>query len=77
MLPHLPHRVDSSVETTPGELRALERRLLSRKHMFSGVVALRLGNRSLALVELRRARALDPQNREAERILTRLADATR
>ena len=51
---------------------ALERRLRSRRHMFVATVALAMGDRSRAVLELRRAERLDPRNRDAERMLTRL-----
>jgi hypothetical protein len=72
LLPHLPLRMDSAVQAVPSKQRALERRLRSRRHMFVATVALAMGDRSRAVLELRRAERLDPRNRDAERMLTRL-----
>jgi spermidine synthase len=69
LLPYLVVSPGSTVDATPAELRALERRLQSRRHMLTGVAARKLGDQTRALRELRRSRDLDPGNSEAERIL--------
>ncbi len=75
LLPHLPIRLDPTVRTFPSESPALHRRLLSRRHMFLGVVGLRLGDLRGAMLELNEARRVDPENRDVTRILEQVLDA--
>jgi spermidine synthase len=73
LLPHLTDDPESMVRATPDRLRALQRRLRSRRHLLTGIAASRLGDRARAGKELRRSWELDPENREAERALKAMA----
>jgi spermidine synthase len=69
LIPHLASRPEHIARATPAEARAIERRLRSRGHMFVGLVAARIGDRSRAALELQKSRRTDPSNEEARRVL--------
>jgi spermidine synthase len=73
LMPFLDPRLGPGlVHATAADRRQLERRRLSRGHLFAAELALMMGQRERATAQLRRARALDPGEREASRLLSRL-----
>jgi spermidine synthase len=57
------------LRASPEQQERLARRLLARKHTYYGEIAMRLGQRDRALELLGRARATDPDERQATRLL--------
>jgi hypothetical protein len=53
------------IEVDPPTAGRLVRRLVARKHMLGGVVALRTGDRAGATAAFERARATDPNEPES------------
>jgi hypothetical protein len=73
LMPFLDPRLGPGLVRAPAaDRRQLERRRLSRGHLFAAELALMMGQRERATAQLRRARALDPGEREASRLLSRL-----
>jgi len=69
LLPHLSDGVQRNFYGARAEMLALDRRRQSRKHMFVGVVALRVGDRLRAIRELKTSQRLDPGNEDTRHIL--------
>jgi spermidine synthase len=77
LVPHLVEQVDPGWHFDEETDRAaVARRFVSRTHTFRADVALRLGDRQSAMQELQRARALDPEERWAARLLRGLRAAS-
>jgi spermidine synthase len=73
LLPYLSDSIDNYLVNVGRQERVrIARRCQSRRHTFLGQVALRAGDREGAVMQLQRARQVDPDEREAKRILSRL-----
>jgi spermidine synthase len=78
LVPRLAPRVDGFlVNAGAEELERIARRRRSRLVVYRGYVFLEMGKAGQAVTELRRARSIDPADREAERLLQRAEQVLR
>jgi spermidine synthase len=77
LTPHLVQQVDPAWRfENESDRHSVTRRFVSRAHFFRADLALRMGDRRTAMRELARARAVDPEERWAARLIQGLRGAT-